>query len=455
MEAPLLLTLAKPIYNDPCERMALAAMMRDEGQADHGLSLLRKDEFHSYAHQLIYSAIAHLRAGNHPCGPDLVYSRIVESGQREAFGLDENGGGGNMAASYIASVVENDPTGAMLDYAASKIRDCSIRRAIIHQAHESIRDAIDGVNPGEEMAAEASEALAKLAMPVEERGPKLCATLVHQATKRIDQQVSGVVTKLFLRTGFGGFDNIAGGIEVGCLTVLAARPSVGKSAFALRITEAVAEAGTPVLFISMEMSNAETINRYMAGVSRVHLARIRGQSQLEANQIDKLAEFAGSKWASLPIYFDDRPRQKLSRLVSTVRLHVSRYKVGMVVIDYLGLIPREDMKVPMHEHLGNCTSTLKALAIDLQVGMVLLAQVNRGSEDRGAESPPKLSDLKGSGDIEQDGDAIIVLHRPKLSDGAVDEIDLHVLKQRNGPVGCMTIQYIKAFVRFEENMPIF
>jgi replicative DNA helicase len=439
-----------PVENEPAEQMVLGAMMIDEGCADHGLSLLRKPDFHRHVNQVVYEAIAHLRSQGRAAGPDMVFIRLTEAKQVRDFGE-----GDGAAAIYLARLYQTVVTGAYLDYSASKVRDCSIRRQIIHQATQSIRDATDGVNPGEELAAEAAEAMARISQPLDRRGPQLLSALIHRAMTRYDNQIAGKMASRFYRTGFESFDAMTGGISVGSLTILAARPSVGKSALALRWTEVIATQ-VGVLFLSMEMDNDETIDRYIAGATKIHLARLRGQRPFDDFQIAELATFPSTPWASLPIFIDDTPRQTLSRIVAIIRTHVSKYKIGAVVVDYLGLIAfdRDDARLPTHEKLGMCTRMLKALASDLGIAMILLAQLNRGAEDRGPDVAPRLSDLKGSGDIEQDGDNIFFLHRPPFEESSpVIPIDLVIAKQRNGPIGTTTIQYIRPIVRFEENMP--
>jgi replicative DNA helicase len=252
-------------------------------------------------------------------------------------------------------------------------------------------------------------------------------------------------------------DNITAGLQKSELIIIAARPSVGKTAFALNLIRNVIvdqHEHTPpaVLFFSLEQSRIELAERLLCCQSRVDSHRVR-KGHLNSDDIQKLMD-AGDHLRRSRLYIDDTPSRSMLQIAATARrLHKKHEKEGglrLVCIDYLQLIEPENRRDPRQEQVAQISRRLKFLARELNVPVIALAQVNRASEDR-QDHKPRLADLRESGSIEQDADTCMMLHRPGKFDGTQEDNILEVIiaKQRNGPTGEITLTYLKQFMRYE------
>jgi replicative DNA helicase len=235
------------------------------------------------------------------------------------------------------------------------------------------------------------------------------------------------------------------------LVVAAARPSVGKTAWAVGLALNVAEQGVPVLVVSLEQSRWELAERLLCVQSGVDGQRLR-LGVATPGELAMVRQAAG-QLRSLPIHFDDSPVQGMLQVMATARRLSSKKRIGLIVVDYLQLVAPEDRRAPRQEQVAQISRRLKWLAREVGVPVVALAQLNRGVEDR-QDQRPRLSDLRESGAIEQDADTVVLLHRPPDQQGQAEQtIDFLVAKQRNGPVGEATLLYRRSCLRFENYNP--
>jgi replicative DNA helicase len=233
------------------------------------------------------------------------------------------------------------------------------------------------------------------------------------------------------------------------LVIIAARPSVGKTSFALNVIRHVAvEEEQPVFFVSLEQSRIELAERLLCCQARVDSHRLR-KGHLGSEDMDKLNS-AGEVLRRTKLFLDDTPGQSMLRIAANARRLKLRHGIRMVVVDYLQLIDPDNRRDSRQEQVANISRRLKFLARELEVPVLALAQVNRSSEDR-QDHRPRLADLRESGAIEQDADTVMLLHRPELHEPGQHEgiVEVLVAKQRNGPTGDVTLTYIKQFMRFE------
>jgi replicative DNA helicase len=249
------------------------------------------------------------------------------------------------------------------------------------------------------------------------------------------------------------------GMQSSELVIIAARPSVGKTAFALNVVRhAAVEDRVPIFFVSLEMARIEIAERLLACQARVDSFKIR-KGQLNADDISRLMS-AGDALRGNPrdghvkLFIDDTPSQNMLRIAANARRLKQRHGLKLVVIDYLQLIEPENRRDPRQEQVAQISRRLKFLARELLIPVIALAQVNRASEDR-QDHRPRLSDLRESGSIEQDADTVMMLHRPGRSDKSVEDNTLEVIveKQRNGPTGAVTLTYLKQYMRYENFAP--
>lgn len=267
---------------------------------------------------------------------------------------------------------------------------------------------------------------------------------VDQEFAALDARQQGKA--LGLSYGFEQLDSHTGGMHRKELIVVAARPSVGKSMFAMHAALRVAEVGGGVLLCSMEQSAAEFMERVLSFKTKISSLKFRTASFSNLEK-DAIVD-AGDRMRSMNLEFDEAPSQTVARIVSQARLKKIKGRLDLVVIDYLGLIEPEDKRMHRSQQIGEITRRLKIAATELDVPVMLVSQLNRDADERA----PKLSDLRESGNIEQDADAVLLLHRPQEPGphDATQNLELHIGKQRHGPVARIKLIHHRQWYGLEE-----
>jgi replicative DNA helicase len=267
------------------------------------------------------------------------------------------------------------------------------------------------------------------------------------ATDRLDARRTGTVG---LSTGLAGLDEYLDGLKPEEVTILAARPSMGKTQVAINVLEWVTmHLQVPALFISLEMGRADIAERFLSSRSGVPSRRLRDPNRMTSEEMARLGE-TYSDLRQAPLWIDDSPTRSALAITATARRYKSRHGVGLVVIDYLQLIEPEEARDTRQEQVAKISRRLKNLARILKVPVVSLCQLNRAVEDRDKRTP-RLSDLRDSGALEQDADNVLLLHRPEYykPGDRPGEADLIVAKNRNGPTGTVALRWLREVGRFE------
>lgn len=427
------------------EKGVLGSILRDNAVLSDVLGIIRPDNFYDAAHQKIFQAIIDLYNQAKPIDTVILYETLKKRKQLEDIG----------GPAYLAELWDAAPTAANADYYARIVRERAVIRNLIHAHTEILKDAYDGGMSAEELLGKAERCVFEIA----EKGVTGDTRTLHEAMKeafdRMDAKAGrGQHSVSGIRTGYVDLDNLIAGLQKSELVIIAARPSVGKTAFALNITRnIIVDERVPVFFVSLEQARVELAERLLVCQSRVDSHRIR-TGRLDSTDIQRLMDagdiLKGPKDKPVKLFLDDTPAQTLLRIASTARRLKYRENIGLVVIDYLQLIEPENRKDPRQEQVAQISRRLKFLARELEIPVVALAQVNRGSEDR-QDHTPRLADLRESGAIEQDADTVLMLHRPARFDKSAEDniLEVHVAKQRNGPTGEVTLSYLKQYMRYE------
>ncbi len=439
-----------PPQSREAERGVIGSVLRDNQALNEVQTIIRTENFYFDAHQKIFQAITDLSNEGKPF--DLVILHEVLKQRKQ---LDDVGG-----VPYLADLWDAAPTAANAEYYARIVRDKAILRNLIHASTELLRDAYDNVIPPDELLGMAERKVLEIAEKGTTGETHTLEATLKDAFERIDVRagkpnldVSGVPT------GFADIDNLTAGLQNNELIIMAARPSVGKTAFALNVVRhCVVEERLPIFFVSLEMARIEIAERLLACQSRVDSFKIR-KGNLSSDDIQKLM-MAGDQLKGNPrdgyvkLFIDDTPAQTMLRIAANARRLKLRHQLRMVVIDYLQLIEPENRRDPRQEQVAQISRRLKFLARELEIPVIALAQVNRASEDR-QDHRPRLSDLRESGSIEQDADTVMMLHRPGRVDKSIEDNTLEVIieKQRNGPTGSVTLTYLKQYMRYENYAP--
>jgi replicative DNA helicase len=284
--------------------------------------------------------------------------------------------------------------------------------------------------------------------------------ILHEAMDRIDARMKGEHTAGGVETGFVDLDLLTGGLHKSELAIVAARPGMGKTAFAMNIAENVAfHLRVPVLFVSLEMSAIELADRMLCSVARVDGHKLRN-GRLSHTDRERLVEKAAeiSQW---PLFVDDSPSRTVSEIAAAarrVKRREGRLGLGLIVIDYLQLIEPDNSDDPRQEQVARIARRLKGLARETDVPVLCLAQLNRQAEDA-RDHVPRLSHLRESGAIEQDADVVMFVHREEYyhrgeeKEQYAGQAEIHVAKQRNGPQGEIKLRWEKEFTRFQNVAP--
>jgi len=433
-----------PPQNLDAERGVLGSILLDPNMCDEVALLLRPDDFYADAHRKLY---AHMLA-MHDAGKRIDTMLLVES-LKQAGDFEQVGG-----AAYLAEVLHSVPVAAHAVYYGQIVRDKATLRNLIHTTTEILREAYD---PGLEPRDLLNQAEDKIFSINEDRAADSVLSMhdvLVAAFEQIDRRMErGGATGV--PTGFTDLDNLTGGLHESELVILAARPSMGKTALATNVADYVSvKANLTTLFVSLEMSRLELAQRMLCGRGRIDGRKFRG-GFLSGEDREKLVE-ASSELSKAPLYIDDTATRTVSEIAACARRLKRKAGLGLIVIDYLQLIEPDNLKDPRQEQVAKIARQLKHLARKLQVPVLCLAQLNRQVETA-AEKKPRLSHLRESGAIEQDADVVMFIHRDDYGltredaqeQDVVGKAEVSIAKQRNGPTGEVKLFWKPEYTRFE------
>lgn len=440
--------LSVPPHSIEAEQSVLGALMSNNDSIDR-ISDLHVEHFYRYDHRLIFEAISRLIMGSRTADMITVFEALSTAGHADSVG----------GLTYLNSLVSNTVGSAGIVRWSEIVIDRWKLRGLLSATNE-ITEMV--YNRGAKTVGEIiNDAQAKFEPLTESRSnePQFIGTYLPEIVERIDAQFHGSEEKAkVLSTGLRDLDTkLGGGMKGGQLIVIAGRPSMGKTAIALGVAESAANGGDPSLFMSQEMQGGELCSRALSRASALALDKI-----LDGKKFSK--ESDSPDWpmltqgvqhvADLRILVDARAGVSLNEIRSQARMIKRRHGLALIVVDYLGLMASSEGNT-RNEQVGANSRGLKTLAKQLDIPIVLLAQLNRGVEQR-PNKRPLMSDLRDSGEIEQDADIIIFLYRdevynPDTMDRGIAEI--HVAKQRNGPTGTVGANYVGERTLFRDLAP--
>ena len=410
--------------------------------------ILRADDFYDDANRKLYGHMMAMFDAGIKIDVMLLVNRLKQSGDYELVG----------GSAYLAKLAHSVANAAHAEYYAEIVRSKATFRKLILVSTEILRDCYDEGNDAKEMLAQAEQKVFAIQDERSNQSAESINDLLTKALDRIDARLKGVHTDGGVDTYFTDYDAMSGGLHNGELIILAARPSMGKTAFAMNVAENVALRGNaPVLFVSLEMSGIELADRLLCSVARVNGHRLRNGTISQEDRkrlVDKAMEIS-----SAPLYVDDAPSRTVSEVAAVARrIRQREGRIGLIVIDYLQLIEPDNAKDPRQEQVAKIARRLKGMAREIQVPVLCLAQLNRQAEE-GKDHRPRLSHLRESGAIEQDADVVMFVHREEYyhrGDEAqqyAGQAEIIIAKQRNGPIGDVELIWEKEFTRFSDKAP--
>lgn len=432
-----------PPHNDEAERAALGAVLINfkPEVLDTVQRHVRSEDFYKTAHQIIFAAISELFNKGEAVDILTLTNELSHRGD-----LEKAGGPG-----YVTGLTSAVPTSANVEYYAKIVKEMSIRRTLIDISGKITVNAHSETRECGEILEEAEKYIFEINDRQQNSGSfKDAREVIQQTITAIEKRYQTKDNYTGVPGGFSALDDMTSGFQNQEMIIIGARPSVGKTAFALSLAANISIAqGIPCGFFTLEMSAMSLMQRIIAAEARINSQRLRS-GLLRPSDFNALTDAAGRIYEA-PLYIDDTPNIRLLELRSSARRMKSKHDVKVLIVDYIGLISTEDRSIPRHEQMAEVSRSLKSLARELDIPIIALSQVGRQSEGK----EPGLADLRESGAIEQDADMVMFLHRDRgISDEnegppEMIETQLIVAKQRNGPVGTVKLAFIPHFTKFE------
>lgn len=433
-----------PFSND-AEMAVLGSMMLEQAAISRTTELVQKESFFREQHQKLFEVISSMAER----GLSVDFITLIDELRRRKL-LEFVGG-----SHYIVQLQSSVPTAANVEQYARIVQEYYLRRkliitsqAIIKSAYDDSNDALLEVDKAESMIFEIAEQRIKRSFLSMKSLATIAISQILEIRNKGTEGLSGVPS------GFTKLDNILGGFQRSDLIILAARPSMGKTALALSIARNMAVVfKKPIGFFSVEMDSRQLVTRLLSAEARINAHFIR-TGKISDSDVQKIIKQMQTLSMS-PMYIDDSPALTIMELRAKCRRMKAEHQIEAIFIDYLQLLhePRAESR---EREVSTISRALKQIAKELDIAVIALSQLNRNVESRG-DKIPMLSDLRESGSIEQDADVVMFVHRPEYykittyEDGTPTEgtAQLIVAKQRNGPVGDVRVAYLKDYARFE------
>lgn len=445
--APVKPAAKLPPHALEAEQAVLGALMIDNRAWDRVCDVLSASDFYRHEHRLIYETIGGLSDRSQPFDVLTIADALRTSGQLEKAGSE----------AYLYELAQNTPSAANITAYADIVRERSVLRQLIATGTDITDSAF---NPNGRDTKDLLDTAEQLVFQIAEQrsrgvGPTKISDLLARTTDQIDKLYHSDSALTGIPTGFTDLDNMTSGLQSGDMVVIAGRPSMGKTTFAMNIAEHAAIKGDkPVLVFSMEMPAEQLTMRMLSSLGRIDQHRVR-TGKLRDEDWARISS-AVSILGEANLYIDDTPALTPMEMRARAR-RISRAHdgIGLVVIDYLQLMRLASTKENRTTEISEISRSLKALAKELRVPVIALSQLNRGLESR-TDKRPVMSDLRESGAIEQDADVIAFIYRDEVyhedtQDKGIAEIIIR--KQRNGPIGDFRLTFLGQYTRFENFVP--
>lgn len=401
-------------------------------------SILSPDDFYDQGNKLIYEVILDLSRKGVPV--DIV----TLSNELKGRDLTEKVGG----IDYIIQLASNVPTTANFEYYANIIKDKSVRRKLLKVGNTILGLDFNGQVSAEELLDKAESLIFDLSESNRPLNFYHVRELLPDCFERIEAAYRKKSGMSGVRSGFDHLDELTAGFQNGDLIIIAARPSVGKTSFALNLATNIAlNESIPVAIFSLEMSKEQVVERMICAHAGIDLKSLRTGIFLD-EAWEKISSSI-SVFYNTPIYIDDTPDISVLEVRSKARRLLAEKGTFVLILDYLQLMHSDERVENRVQEISKISRQLKNLAKELKIPVIVLSQLSREIEKR-QDKKPLLSDLRESGAIEQDADVVMFLHKPKEESDDNDIITLYLAKQRNGPTGKVDLSFEKSFTKFVE-----
>ena len=433
-----------PPFSPEAERSSIGACLMDRDALNAVMEILQPEDFYDLNHRAAFEIIFDMAQRDKPVDPLTFLEELSRQGKNERLG----------GQAFVASLVDSVTTTANAEYHAGIVRDKAIHRRLISAGNTIVKLGYSEELDMDEVLEEAERAVFEIAQKRNTTNFRHVGEVLGHAFQQIEEQYNRSDKDVAgFQSGFYELDRLLGGFQPGSLNIVAARPSMGKTAFAVNIAQFGGQGREqPVLIFSLEMGAEQLVQRMLGAEARINVHDLRNGS-FPKSAWESLAEAAG-RLAESPIYIDDSSMLSTLEFRARCRRFKSRHKdLGLVVLDYLQLMNSSRKIENKQQEVAEISRALKGVARELEVPVIALSQLSRAVEQRN-EKKPQLSDLRDSGAIEQDADTVILMYRPGYYDSAApgEQEDsrafINVAKHRNGPTGEIALVFLREYTRF-------
>ncbi|HNQ18271.1 MAG TPA: replicative DNA helicase [Smithellaceae bacterium] len=431
-----------PPQNIEAEQSIIGSILLENSAINSALEILSKNDFYSEAHRRIFGVIIELSEKNEPV--DLI---TLSSALKDKNMLDSVGG-----TTYLASLVDSVPSAANIVHYAKIVKEKAVLRGLIGSATEIINSCYDTGSDVDEVLDKAEHSIFEISENKVRPSFSPIREIVKDSFRSIEDLFARKQLITGVPTGFEKMDDLTSGLQKSELIIIAGRPSMGKTAFALNIAQyAAMEEQIPAAIFSLEMSKEQLAFRLLSSEAKVDSQRLR-KGFLGETDWPKLTTAAG-RLSEAPIFIDDTPGITVLEMKAKSRRLKADQGLGLIIVDYIQLMRTGSYRESREQEISEISRSLKALAKELRVPVIALSQLNRKVEER-PNRRPQMADLRESGAIEQDADVIAFIYRDEVYNKSDDNPDkgiaeIIIAKQRNGPTGTVKLAFLEKFTSFE------
>ena len=435
----------RPAWNNAAEQSVLGAILLDNSIMDQVAAILSPKDFYTGAHRVIYQAMCTLLDRGEPADPVVLQQYLQKNGE-----LQSVGGGG-----YMAQLMDTVPTTANVGAYARLVRDKALLRSLAQEATKIVESIYHGGNkPIDVILDNAEQRIFAVGEGHSQRSSSYFTikSILMPVLHSIEQLMRNKNALTGVPTGYPDLDALLAGLQKSDLLILAGRPAMGKTSFAMNIAvNAAVDHQAPVAVFSLEMSKEQLVSRMLSSAARVDAQKLR-TGWLDGNSYAHLIHVADTLFEKAPLFIDDTPAISISALRAKARRLKREKDVQLIIIDYLQLMQGDGKTENRVQEISQISRGLKSLAKELNIPIIALSQLSRKLEER-PNKRPQLSDLRESGAIEQDADVVMFVFREEVYKENDPELkgvaEIIIAKQRNGPIGKVTLTFLKEYTRFE------
>ncbi len=425
--------------NVEAERSILGAILLDNAVCNQAMELLRREDFFLDSHRRIFDKMISLTERLMPIDLITLSDELRRAGEFEQIG----------GATYIASLIDGVPRTDTIEPYAKLVKQKSMLRKLISASQQIVSLAFEEEDDADVIIDKAEHLIFEIAEDRVRQGFQYIGDVAKRRLEQIEQMAGRPEMITGVPTGFTDFDRMTSGLQRQELIVIAARPSMGKTALALNMAQYAAKNGNVVGVFSLEMSAEQLVSRLLCSEARVDAHRLR-TGYLNREEWARLAD-ALRRLCETKVFIDDSAAVSVMEMRAKCRRLKVEHGLDMLIVDYLQLMAGRGRIESRQQEVSQISRDLKGLAKELDIPVVALSQLSRAPEQR-SEHKPQLSDLRESGAIEQDSDVVCFIYREELynpTDENQGTAELIIGKQRNGPIGSVPLAFLKEFTRFE------